>query len=170
MFLSSSSDSKKDKKAPEIPCIGISFGIDRIFSLIYPTWVTQRAMRSNNVMVYVMSAGGDGHLSDRVALVSELRAGGINADYLGKTKPKLPQQFAAGERVEAPFAVIVGGDELKEGLVTVKEQRWELVGVEGQVEKKKIDNEDKGVKVRRSELVRWLKETQVWKEWEGGKF
>ena len=83
-----------------------------------------------------------------------------------KNKPKLPAQFAAGERDEVPFAIILGESELKEGLVTVKEQRWELV--DGK--KQKIESTDKGVKVKRAELVRWLRNTPVMKEWGSGRF
>jgi histidyl-tRNA synthetase len=39
----------------------------------------------------------------------------------------LAAQFAAGEKDEVPFAVLIGTDELKAGLVTVKEQKWELI-------------------------------------------
>lgn len=87
-------------------------------------------------------------------------------DFLFKNKPKLPAQFAAGERDEAPFAVILGEAELKEGLVTVKEQKWELK--EGR--KVKIESTDKGVKVRRDELVQWLKQTPTFTEWSSGKW
>ena len=80
-------------------------------------------------------------------------------------KPKLPAQFNAGERDEAPFAIIVGGEELKQGVVTVKEQRWKFV--DGQ--KQKIQDEDKGVKVKRDELIAWIKSTQTFKEWSSGK-
>ena len=65
-----------------------------------------------------------------------------------------------------PFAIILGESELKEGLVTVKEQRWELV--DGK--KQKIESTDKGVKVKRAELVQWLKDTSVMKEWDSGRF
>ena len=85
---------------------------------------------------------------------------------MAKSKPKLPAQFAAGERDEVPFAIILGGDELKEGLVTVKEQKWELV--DGK--KVKVESADKGVKVKRSELVEWIKETRTFKEWESGRW
>jgi histidyl-tRNA synthetase len=84
---------------------------------------------------------------------------------LAKTKPKLPTQFAAGEREEVPFAIILGADELKAGLVTVKEQKWELVD-----EKKvKIASADKGTQVRRDELVGWLKNTKTYEEWASGR-
>lgn len=82
-----------------------------------------------------------------------------------KNKPKLPAQFAAGERDEVPFAIILGGDELKEGLVTVKEQRWELVNGE----KRKIQSSDQGTKVKRVELVQWLKSTNAYQDWTSGK-
>jgi histidyl-tRNA synthetase len=58
-----------------------------------------------------------------------------------------------------PFAIILGGDELKEGLVTVKEQKWEMV--EGK--KAKVESTDKGTKVRRDELVSWLKSTETYR-------
>ena len=61
-------------------------------------------------------------------------------------------QFAAGERDEAPFAIILGEEELRTGLVTVKEQRWELVNGR----KVKVENESKGVEVKRDELISWL--------------
>lgn len=84
---------------------------------------------------------------------------------MAKTKPKLPAQFAAGEKDEVPFAIILGADELKAGLVTVKEQKWELV--DGN--KVKIESADKGTQVKRDELVAWLKKTKAYEEWESGK-
>ena len=63
-----------------------------------------------------------------------------------------------------PFAVILGTDELAAGLVTVKEQKWELVGGK----KVKIESADKGTQVKRVELVAWLKGTETWKEWNEG--
>ena len=84
---------------------------------------------------------------------------------MAKTKPKLPSQFAAGEKDEVPFAVILGADELKAGLVTVKEQKWELA--DGK--KVKIELADKGTQVRRDELVAWLKKTKTYEDWESGK-
>jgi histidyl-tRNA synthetase len=84
---------------------------------------------------------------------------------LAKKKPKLPAQFAAGEKDEAPFAVILGGDELKAGLVTVKEQKWELV--DGK--KAKVQSADQGTKVKRDELIQWLKSTKTYQGWDAGK-
>ena len=84
-----------------------------------------------------------------------------------KAKPKLPAQFTAGEKDEVPFAIIIGEDELKAGLVTVKEQQWTLV--DGQKTKVVKAEDDKGVKVQRAELIQWIKDTQTFKEWSSGK-
>jgi histidyl-tRNA synthetase len=88
------------------------------------------------------------------------------ADFLAKNKPKLPTQFAAGERDEVPFAIILGADELKAGFVTVKEQKWELV--DGK--KVKIESTEKGVQIKRDELIQWLKATPTFADWASGKW
>ncbi|TRM70610.1 hypothetical protein BD626DRAFT_564223 [Schizophyllum amplum] len=151
------------KKGAQMPCVGVAIGLDRIFSLVWPKWV-EKGMRSKETMVFVMAAG-DGLLEERIRLVQELRAAGIKADFMMKNKPKLPAQFAAGERDETPFAIILGESELKEGLVTVKEQAWEFV--DGKKEKKKAS--DKGTQMKRAELVDWIKGTQVYKDWDLGR-
>lgn len=170
------------KKGAQLPCVGVSFGLDRVFAILWPKW-TERGMRSKDTMAYVMSVG-DGLLTERVRLVKELREVGIKVclevlrpfgclnrlwgvqtDFLFKNKPKLSAQFTAVDRDEAPFAIILGADELKEGLVTVKEQKWELI--EG--EKRKVENSEQGVKVKRTELIDWLKSTLVYQSWSTGK-
>jgi histidyl-tRNA synthetase len=151
------------KKAPGLPCIGVSIGLDRIFAIVWPKWV-EKGMRSKETMVYVLAAG-DGLLEERIALVQELREAGIKTDFLAKKKPKLTAQFMAGEKDEVPFAVILGGDELKEGLVTVKEQKWEFV--DGK--KTKVQSADQGMKVRRDELISWIKQTPTYQGWSSGR-
>jgi histidyl-tRNA synthetase len=157
-------------------------GLDRIFAILWPRWIER--MRSKGTMVYVMSAG-DGLLQERVQLVQALREAGINVsptvslsppyadssdyhqtEFSFKNKPKLPAQFAAGEKDEVPFAVILGGDELKAGLVTVKEQKWEFK--DGQ--KVKVQSEEKGTQVPRDQLIHWIKNTQTFRDWQVGKW
>ncbi|KAF8686059.1 hypothetical protein AX14_003973 [Amanita brunnescens Koide BX004] len=158
-----SSSGKKEKTA-QLPCVGVSIGMDRIFALAWPKWI-EKGMRSRNTMAFVLAAG-DGLLKERVELVKELREAGIETDFLAKTKPKIKPQFDAGERDEVPFAIILGGDELKNGLVTVKEQKWELV--DGK--KEKVMSTDSGVKVKRSELVAWIRATRTYSEWASGRW
>ncbi|GAW08942.1 histidyl-tRNA synthetase [Lentinula edodes] len=159
-------DSKKSATSKgSIPCIGISIGLDRIFALVWPKWV-EKGKRSKETMVYVMAAG-DGLLVERMKLVKELRDANIKVDFLAKKKPKLPVQFAAGERDEVPFAIILGESEIKEGYVMVKQQKWEMV--DGKKVKVLAEGDEKGEKVDREQLVEWLRATQTWKDWEDGK-
>jgi histidyl-tRNA synthetase len=53
---------------------------------------------------------------------------------------------------------------LKEGLVTVKEQQWEFV--DGK--KEKIQSAGKGVPVQRDQLIDWIEQRQVIKQWKNG--
>ncbi|KAI6124247.1 hypothetical protein EDD17DRAFT_1898839 [Pisolithus thermaeus] len=161
--LFTSAAAGEGKKGASLPCIGVSIGMDRIFAIIWPKWV-EKGMRSKETMVYVMAAG-DGLLEERIRLVQELRDAGVKTDFLAKKKPKLPAQFAAAEKDEVPFDIILGADELKEGLVTVKEQKWEFV--DGK--KAKVQSADQGIKVRREELVAWLKSTPTYLNWSSGR-
>ncbi|OTA25147.1 hypothetical protein BTJ68_11419 [Hortaea werneckii EXF-2000] len=112
----------------QIPCVGISFGVDRIFSItkqrLASSPAASAAIRTNEVDVYIMAFGGkgfDGLLPQRMALAKRLWDAGIKAEFSWKVKPKLPQQFKAAEANGVPFAVILGEDELKAGKCKVKE-------------------------------------------------
>lgn len=45
----------------------------------------------------------------------------IQAEFLYKVKPKLPNQFKAAEVKGIKYAVVLGADEVKEGKVRIKE-------------------------------------------------
>ncbi|RMX79433.1 hypothetical protein D0867_16479 [Hortaea werneckii] len=112
----------------QIPCVGISFGVDRIFSItkqrLASSPAASAAIRTNEVDVYIMAFGGkgfDGLLPQRMALAKRLWDSGIKAEFSWKVKPKLPQQFKAAEANGVPFAVILGEDELKAGKCKIKE-------------------------------------------------
>ncbi|KAI5293521.1 Cytoplasmic and mitochondrial histidine tRNA synthetase [Ascosphaera acerosa] len=108
----------------QIPCVGISFGVDRIFSIIKARMAKEGnkdVSRSSEVDAYVMSFGGSGCLKERMAVCSRLWEAGIKAEFAYKVKPRLPNQFKAAEQNHVPFAVILGEDELKANKVRVKE-------------------------------------------------
>lgn len=108
-------------------CVGISFGVDRIFSITKARLEADKnaaAVRKNEVDVYVMAFGGKGFtgmLKERMSVCSRLWSAGIKAEFLYKVKPKLPAQFKAAETGGVPFAVILGEDEWNSGKVKVKE-------------------------------------------------
>ncbi|GAM41829.1 histidine-tRNA ligase [Talaromyces pinophilus] len=110
----------------QIPCVGISFGVDRIFSITKARMEKEKAreVRSTEVDVYVMAFGGKGFtgmLKERMEICKTLWAAGVKAEFSYKLKPKLPQQFKAAEQSGIPFGVILGEDELAAGQVKIKE-------------------------------------------------
>ncbi|KAK9462578.1 uncharacterized protein V1516DRAFT_620532 [Lipomyces oligophaga] len=113
----------QSKKKAIMPCVGISFGVERIFSLIKAK-EDMAKIRGSHTQVYVMAFGGGkewtGFLPERLSVASSLWRAGISAEYLYKSKPKVRQQFDAAEKVGAPVAVILGQDEYGLGKVKVK--------------------------------------------------
>ncbi|KAK8140211.1 Class II aaRS and biotin synthetase [Apiospora sp. TS-2023a] len=111
----------------QIPCVGISFGVDRIFSITKARMEadkTSAQVRKNEVDVYVMAFGGkgfEGLLKERMSVCNTLWEAGINAEFLYKKKPKLQNQFKAAEGNGVPFAIVLGEDELAQGQVKIKE-------------------------------------------------
>ena len=115
-----------------IPCVGISFGVDRIFTTLKARLEKEQkegnsSVRPSEVDVYVMAFGGgktfNGLLLERMALARQLWDADIKAEYSSKVKPKLPQQFKAAETGGVPLAVILGENELAGGMVQVKDLR-----------------------------------------------
>ncbi|RGP81581.1 histidyl-trna synthetase [Fusarium longipes] len=108
----------------QIPCVGISFGVDRIFSITKAKLAAEKsaAVRSNDVDVYVMAFGkGKGFLKERMSVCAKLWEAGIKAEFLYKVNPKLNAQFKAADANGVPFAIFLGEDEVAEGKVKIKE-------------------------------------------------
>ncbi|KAM9924192.1 hypothetical protein OXX80_011297, partial [Metschnikowia pulcherrima] len=89
-----------------IPCVGISFGVERIFSIIKARaaekWET---LSPTHTDVYVMAFGGGegwtGFLKERMTVTKQLWSSGINAEYLYKAKANPRKQFDAAEKAGA---------------------------------------------------------------------
>jgi len=142
----------------QIPCVGISFGVDRIFSITKARMASSSRfenVRINEVDVFVMAFGGRGFtglLEERMEVARTLWEAGIKAELAYKNKPKLPAQFKAAEVGGVPFAVILGEDELREGKVKIKEMGLP----EGHAEKD-------GVLVEKGRLVEEVRE-RLWRK------
>jgi len=84
MFIgAASSDPKKAKKAAGIPCVGISMGVERIFSILMQKEKEKEKAgsgRRNATEVFVISVK-DGLLVERMGIAKELWAAGIKAQY-----------------------------------------------------------------------------------------
>lgn len=108
-----------------IPCVGISFGVERIFSIIKARAAKElEKLSSSQTQVYVMAFGGgegwNGFLAERMSVVNQLWKAGIEAEYLYKLKANPRKQFDAAEKAGARVAVILGKEEYPEGKVKIK--------------------------------------------------
>ncbi|KAH6675679.1 histidyl-tRNA synthetase-like protein [Halenospora varia] len=111
----------------QIPCVGISFGVDRIFSIIKARMAADKnaeQVRNNETEVFVMAFGGKGFtglVKERLSICTTLWEAGIKTEFLYKVKPKLPNQFNAADKNGCPLCVVIGEDEMAQGKVKIKE-------------------------------------------------
>ncbi|CDO94376.1 unnamed protein product [Kluyveromyces dobzhanskii CBS 2104] len=125
------------KKSTSIPCVGVSFGVERIFSLI-----KQRAEQNNNVrptatQVFVMAFGGGkdwtGYLPERMKVAKKLWENGIETEYVYKSKANPRKQFDAADKSGCPLAVILGKEEYLENKLRVKRLGPEFANDDGEL-------------------------------------
>lgn len=125
------------KKSASIPCIGISFGVERIFSLIKQRTHLTSAIKPTATQVYVMAFGGGkdwtGFLPERMSVTKQLWEAGIEAEYVYKAKANPRKQFDAAEKAGCPVAVILGKEEYAEGKIRVKRLGQEFANDDGEL-------------------------------------
>jgi histidyl-tRNA synthetase len=108
-----------------IPCVGISYGVERIFSIIKARAAKElENVSPTHTQVFVMAFGGgadwNGFLKERMTIVNQLWKAGIEAEFVYKQKANPRKQFDAAEKSGAKLAVILGKEEFPEGKVKVK--------------------------------------------------
>ena len=100
-----------------LPATGFSFGVSRLASALRAAGRGDEDAVRGPVVVIVFSDDDMQHYLDAV---SELRNAGIAAElYLGRAGMKAQMKYA--DRRGAPAAVILGGDEIAAGPVTIKD-------------------------------------------------
>ncbi len=100
----------------QAPATGFSFGVSRLASALAAAGRAAAAPRGPVVIIAFDQAG----MGDYFAACAELRNAGIAAEvYLGSSGMKAQMKYA--DRRGSPAAVILGGDELAAGTVTIKD-------------------------------------------------
>lgn len=103
----------------DIPSVGFSFGIERLFIILEQLNKNASWIRGPSTHVVVASIGKDLAL-ERMKLASELWSNGINAEILYEENPK-PQKFISHALENlTPFIVWLGSDEIASGKAKVK--------------------------------------------------
>jgi len=100
-----------------LPATGFSFGVSRLASALRAAGRGGEDAVRGPVVVIVF---GEADMQAYLDAVSELRAAGVPAElYLGRAGMKAQMKYA--DRRGAPAAVILGGDEIAAGQVTIKD-------------------------------------------------
>src|SRR5581483_10192233 len=103
----------KDLGGPDRPGIGFAAGLERLV-LALP----EAAATAGRQGAFVIAIGEDGR-TEALALLRELRRAGVPAQMEFEARG-VRGQMKRADRVEAAVTLIVGGDELARGEVTVR--------------------------------------------------
>ncbi|XP_022649214.1 histidine--tRNA ligase, cytoplasmic-like isoform X2 [Varroa destructor] len=112
-----------DAKNKSTPCVGISIGVERIFTILENRQPNDAhsglPIRSVATEVYVCSAQ-KGLAKERMKICAELWANGFKVEQSFKLNPKLLVQLQYCEDKRIPFAIIIGESEIEQGIVKLK--------------------------------------------------
>ncbi|KAL1116054.1 hypothetical protein AAG570_005549 [Ranatra chinensis] len=109
-----------DPKHRAVPCIGVSLGVERLFSVLEARAEADKKLRTTEVEVYVASAQKNLVL-ERLKLCKELWDANIKAEHSYKNNPKLLAQLQHCEEMGVPLVAILGQDEVARGVVKLRE-------------------------------------------------
>ncbi len=101
----------------KIPATGFSFGFDRLIEAAAEENLLPNYKPSAQVLVTVFNKQ---LLSDSLSLVSKLRNRGIAAEISLETNEKLDKQLKYADIRNIPFAIILGPEESKKEMTTIK--------------------------------------------------
>ena len=106
-----------DKK---LPGVGISIGLTRLFYVLNEQGMLSDALNTAPCDALVLPMTEE--LGPAVAAATALRQGGVRTQLYGEKK-KFKAKIAYADKLGAPFAVLLGEDEVREGLVSVKDMQ-----------------------------------------------
>ncbi|MDP1842235.1 MAG: histidine--tRNA ligase [Sediminibacterium sp.] len=102
---------------PNVPGVGISFGVDRIYDVLEELKLFPEAIqRSTKILFFNL---GKAECNKAFELMQQLRQSGI-ASELFHEQTKLDKQFKYAEKKSIPYIVIIGTKELEEGNCNIK--------------------------------------------------
>ena len=108
----------------EVPAVGISIGIERIFTLLEEderrqSEARKSVVRKNDTQVLVCSVG-PGYLTRRMEVCAQLWAAGVNAEYVFDAEPSAKKQMDVAVKGGVPVVLWLGEAEDRDGVVKVK--------------------------------------------------
>lgn len=104
----------------EIPCIGFSIGIERIFVLLEEKLQkSHQEVRKNETQFLVATIGKD-LVDEKMKLITELWENGLKAEMLYELAPKPQKQLTFALEGKIPYIIWIGESEIKDGIVNLK--------------------------------------------------
>lgn len=103
----------------QIPCVGVSIGIERIFAILE----ARQSLQPQNLYptkCYVISIGKN-MVPERFKLLSTLWSNNINAEHSTKKNPKILDQLQYCEDKGIPAVAIIGEDEISKNVVKLRD-------------------------------------------------
>lgn len=105
---------------PNIPGVGISFGVDRIYDVMEELKLFPDEVHTGTQALFFNL--GEAESKAAFAIIQQLRAQGIRCELFHE-QVKFDKQFKYAEKKNIPYVVIIGEKELQEGTCVVKDLR-----------------------------------------------
>jgi histidyl-tRNA synthetase len=102
---------------PDLPGVGISFGVDRIYDVLEELGLFPETIAVGTE--YIFFNLGEAESRRAFQLMQELRALGKRCE-LYPENVKLPKQFKYADQKKIPNAIFIGSNELASGTLTIK--------------------------------------------------
>ena len=101
----------------QLPGVGISIGLTRLFYVLDEQGLLNPELPSAPADALVLPMGGD--VAPAIAVAEAIRAEGLRVQLYCEQK-KFKQKMAYANKLEVPFAILLGEDEIAEGMCSVK--------------------------------------------------
>ena len=105
---------------PNVSGVGISFGIDRIFDVMNELNLFDSIGLTASTTKVLLAHFGEEERKYCIGVASQLRSAGINTEIYPDITKKIAKQFDYANKKQIPFVIVIGGDEMKTGELTLK--------------------------------------------------
>jgi histidyl-tRNA synthetase len=105
---------------PNIPGVGISFGVDRIYDVLEELKLFPQTIEESTKVLFFNL--GEKECKTAYSLLQQLRSKGVPSEIFHE-QAKMDKQFKYAEKKNIPFIVIIGSRETEDKVCTVKNLR-----------------------------------------------
>lgn len=103
---------------PNMSGVGISFGADRIYDVLNELNLYPDTVSASTKLLFVTF--GEAEQNYCLPLIAQVRKAGINSEIYPDATAKMKKQMSYADDKKIPYVLIVGGDEMESGQLTLK--------------------------------------------------